>query len=69
MHSYQGKSAIFNFNGGLKGGDLIIIDKKTNAQIRIEADDVIDLVAYEYVLPEKIGKLEQASAKDILLDK
>lgn len=28
MHSYQGKSAIFNFNGGLKGGDLIIIDKK-----------------------------------------
>lgn len=67
MHTFQGKTANFHFNGGLKGGDLIIVNIKTNEQVRIEADDVIALVAYEYVLSEKISKLEQASPEELLL--
>lgn len=69
MHTYNGKTATFHFNGGLKDGDLIIFDKQTKQEIRIDANDVINLVAYEYVLSEKIGRLEQASAEDILLGK
>lgn len=68
MHSYNGKSAVFHFNSGLKGSNLTIYDKGTGREVWIDADDVIALVAYEYVLPEKIGKLEQAKAEDILLD-
>lgn len=67
MHSYQGKSAVFHFDGGLKGGDLIIHDKITGNEVHIDADDVIALVAYEFVMSEKINKLEQSSPEDILL--
>lgn len=66
MHTYEGKSARFHFNGGLENSDLIIFDKKTEQEIRIDSNDVINLVAFEYVLPKKIGELEQAEAKDIL---
>lgn len=69
MHTYDGKTATFHFNGGLKNSDLIIFDKKTEQEIRIDANDVIDLVAYQYVMSEKIEKLEQSSADEILLGK
>ncbi|MFS0905721.1 hypothetical protein AB3N02_21995 [Priestia aryabhattai] len=68
MHSYDGKTATFHFDGGLKGGDLYIICKDTGKEIKIDADDVIKLVAYEYVMSEKISKLEQATPEQILLN-
>jgi len=66
MHTYEGKTARFHFDGGLKGGDLIIQDKHTGDEVRISADDVIDLVAYEYVMSKKISKLEQSNPEEIL---
>ena len=54
MHTYEGKSATFHFDSGLEDGDLIIYDKKTNQEIRINANDILDLVAHEYGLPKKI---------------
>lgn len=48
MHSYDGKTAIFYFNGGLVHSDLIIYCKETGTEIRIDSDDVINLVREEY---------------------
>ena len=67
MHSYDTKSATFHFNGGLEGGDLIIIPKNGGEEIRIDANDVIELVAYKFVMDEKISKLEQATPRQLLL--
>ena len=67
MHTFEGKSAVFHFDGGLKGGELIVVSKVTNEQVTIDADDAIALVAYEFVLSEKISKLEQASPEELLL--
>lgn len=69
MHTYDAPTATFHFNGGLKDSDLIIYDKKTGTEIRIDANDVIHLVAYEYVMSEKIGKIEQMTADQLLLGK
>lgn len=68
MHTYDTKSATFHFNGGLKDSDLIIFDKKTGKEIRIDSNDVIELVAYKYVMSEKISKLEQMSPEELLID-
>lgn len=72
MHSYiykaKAKGEIditFHFDGGLSGE--VIIQKFNEPEFRIPARALIELVAYEFVLPEKIGKLEGADAKDILL--
>jgi hypothetical protein len=68
MHSFHGKTANFHFDGDM-GGDLIIMPKKENGnplldkdgelvEVRIDAEDILKLVAYHYVLPEAIGNLE-----------
>jgi hypothetical protein len=68
MHTYQGRSATFFFDGGLADGDLIITTSKENGEheISIDANDVINLVAYKFVKDELIGRIEDMDAKDLL---
>lgn len=74
MHSYDTKSATFHFDGAFQGGDLIIYPKDKNGhyvntnglEIRIDADDILKLVAYHYVLSEAIGNLESMDYLELL---
>lgn len=69
MHSYHytdkktEEEVNFHFDGGLTG-DLIIC--KDNTEIRLPAKAILELVAYEYILPKKIGKLEAAEIEELL---
>jgi len=65
MHSYDGKSCTFHFNAGLTG-DIIIQSKDGKNEIRVDAKDILKLVAFEYVLGNKIRELEQMDYKDLL---
>ena len=65
MHTFEGDSCIFFFDAGLTG-DLIIQKKGNDFELRIEAEDVLKLVAYEYVLSNKIRELEQMDYKKLL---
>jgi len=65
MHTYRGnKGTIFNFNSDFSG-EIIIKDKSGN-EITISGNDIIEFVAYCYVLPKKIEKLEQSSSEELL---
>jgi hypothetical protein len=77
MHSFHGKTANFHFNGDMSGGDLIIMPKDKDGEalldkdgeyveVRIDADDILKLVAYHYVLSESIGKLEDMDYLELL---
>lgn len=67
MHSYHGKSANFHFNGGLDNGEVIINDKKGN-EMRVDVQDILDLVAYEYVQPKLIREIENMEVDKLLGD-
>jgi len=65
MHSYNSDKTSFHFNNDFSG-DIIIIDKETNKEVSVNAEDILKLVAYEYILPKKISELEQLDYKNIL---
>ena len=64
MHTYISKTATFIFDGDMQG-DLIIRDKE-DGEVRIDAKDVLRLVAYNYVLPSKISALEDMKYNELL---
>lgn len=66
MHSRKFANVIFHFDGGLDGGFVRIIDEKRETEIVVKAEDILRLVAEEYVLPKKISQLEQTSYEELL---
>jgi len=48
MHSFQGKTATFHYDGALDG-DIIIIDKDGN-EVRFEVKDIIELFTEEGIM-------------------
>lgn len=65
MHTFNGdKGAIFSYNGDFSG-DIFLRDKDGN-EAKIDGNDILDFVAYCYVLPKKIEKLENADSKELL---
>lgn len=66
MRYYQGqKNTGFNFNGDFSG--MVKIQTK-DGEVEVSASDLLEFVAYCYVLPEKIAKLENdADYKKLLL--
>ena len=64
MNTYQGKKGtIFHHNSDFSGNVIIIHEGK---QIEIPGTDILELVAYEYVMPQKIAALEQADWQELL---
>jgi len=65
MHSYTGSGgSAFAFNSDFSG-DLVVFDAE-GRRLTIPAQDVLELVAFKYVLPKKINKLELAEADELL---
>lgn len=68
-HTFQGKSVNIFFNALFDESDeLTIIDKETGNKIKVDVSDILNFVAQEYVLPQKLNELENASAKQLLLN-
>jgi hypothetical protein len=65
MHSYQGKTHNFHFNGDFSG-EIHIIDKETNQEMKIESEDILKLVAEYYIKPKRISEIEDMEYKEIL---
>ena len=66
MHTYNSSKFRFHYNSGFDG-DVTCINKETEEEIVIPADDILDLVATCYVASKKITKLEQADPRELLL--
>lgn len=65
MHTYEGEKTRFHFDSGLTG-NMLIVDKDTGKEIKTIASDLLELIAYEYILPKEINKLEDMDYKDLL---
>jgi len=66
MHTHNSSKFRFHYDAHFDG-DIICINKETEQETVIPAEDILDLVATCYVAPRKIAKLEQADAQEILL--
>ena len=66
MHSFHGISCNIHFNLDLSG-EIIIYEKETTKEVRIEAQDILDFVAQKYIQCELIGKIESMSTRELLL--
>lgn len=64
MHSFHGKEITIHYNSDMSG-DCQIIDRKTNTEIAVPCEDLVDFVA-EYVRRQKIDELEQMGSKELL---
>ena len=64
MQTFHGKEITIHYNSDMSG-NCQIIDRKTNTEIAVPCEDLIDFVA-EYVRHQKIGKLEQMDSKELL---
>ncbi len=66
MHSAESKNGtVFHFNSDFSG-DIEILPLGVDVGFHIPAEDLLELVAYHYVLPCEIEALEGAPWKDIL---
>jgi hypothetical protein len=66
MHSYRAKDgSAFHFNSDFSGD--IIVYAPNGEMVEIPAQDILDFVAQEYVLPARIRELEQTKTDEILL--
>lgn len=66
MHTFKGdKGAVFIYNSDLSG-DVIVQDIAGN-EVKIDGSDILDFVAYCFVLRNRIEKLEQADSRELLL--
>jgi len=63
MHSYETTKTTFNYNTDLSGD--VYITNDLGDKITISGKDIIDFIAYCYILPKKIEKLEQMSSIEI----
>jgi hypothetical protein len=52
MHTFEGEKTRFHFDSDFLS-DLIIVNKENGEEIRINAEDILKLVLYEYILPKK----------------
>lgn len=64
MSQYEADNGTkFSFNDDFFGSIIISIPGTT---VKVPAQDILDLVAYHYVRPRCIAKLEQMKSKDLL---
>jgi len=64
MHNYKGSEGTsFNYNSDFSGNVIIIKDKK---QFEVSGKDILEFVAYNYIQPTKISKIEDMDYKELL---
>ena len=66
MHTFTGKftGTVFNYNSDFSGFVMI---KTKDKEIEVGGHDLLNFIAYCYVLPRRLARLEQADMDAILL--
>ena len=68
MHTYNSKNNIaFHHNSDFSGE--VIIQNEEGKEFHVQGADILAFVAYCYILPEKISRLEDMNFCDLLKDK
>lgn len=66
MQGWQSeRGTTFEYNSDFNG-DVIITDSQGN-RVVVPAQDLLDLVAWAYVVPQKIMRLQECSTDELLL--
>ena len=68
MHTYKSSNGfIFHFNSDFSG-DVVIRNQKLDSEnVLIPGKDLLEFIAYNYILPKKIEKLEDMDYKKLLI--
>lgn len=67
MHTYEAKGGtVFNYNSDVSG-EVMIVEEGSEHIIEVLGKDLIDFIAYCFVLPKRIAALEDASSESALL--
>jgi len=65
MHNYEGaEETNFHYNSDFSGGVKIIT--KDGQQFEIPGKDILEFVAYCYIQPQKVSKIEDMDYKELL---
>lgn len=64
MHSFNTDEVNISYNSDFSG-NIKIVDKKSN-EVEITARVILNFVAFCYVRPMRIAKLENATAHEVL---
>ena len=66
MHTYvSDNGTVFNFNSDMSG-QVIIVRSTGSEEFRISVEDLIEFVAFNVILPNKIQKLENMDWEDLV---
>ena len=73
VHLYEGRTATFQYENesGDKVKDFkgnIIIHSILGEEVEVDAEDIIEFIAEQYVRPKLIKCIEQTPSKDLLLN-
>jgi hypothetical protein len=63
MHHFSSNKAGFIFNSDFSGNVTITADGKS---VELPAEDILKFVAYYFVMPKQIAKVEQQSVHGLL---
>ena len=66
MHTYvSDNGTVFNFNSDMSG-QVIIVRSTGSEEFRISVEDLIEFVAFNVILSNKIQKLENMDWEDLV---
>lgn len=64
MESFTGKNiTYFNYNSDFSGNVVIV---RKGKEFIVPGEDILEFVAYAYVVPNRIAKAEQATWQELL---
>jgi hypothetical protein len=64
MTSYTGKNGTnFNYNSDFSGNVVIV---RKGKEFIVPGEDILEFVAYAYVMPNRIAKAEQGTWQELL---
>lgn len=67
MHTYEAdKGTVFNYNSDFSGVVSIQSEVDDNGNLSVFAEDLIDFIAYCFVLQQRVSRLEDASSEWLL---
>ena len=67
MHSHISKNGTtFHHNSDFSGKIIVITPEPNRQEIEINGEDILEFVAYEYIMNKRISEIEQMSWDKLL---
>jgi len=67
MHSHTSKNGtIFHHNSDFSGHIIVVTPEPNRQEIEINGEDILEFIAYNYIMSKRISKIEDMHWRDLL---